>query len=132
MPEITLKKISHEALEEILQVEIPTVNLPAGSQTEPVLLSYAPEWDYSSQTFGIYVEGELVGVYCMTSTTETDSLWLGGYLLEHHYRAHGYGQTTLLEILKKISQDHPYCNSINLTIEPENVVARRLCQKKPR
>jgi RimJ/RimL family protein N-acetyltransferase len=133
MPGITLKKISHQALEEILHVQIPeAANPSSGLPAESLQLSYSPTWDNASQAFGIYVENELVGVYCMTSTSETDTLWLGGYLIEHRYRAHGYGQTTLLEILKKIGQDHPYCNIINLAVEPEKVVAQRLCHKNAR
>lgn len=130
MPGITLKKISHQALEDILHVRIPdAAGPPLEPAAAPLRSSYSPTWDSSSQPFGIYVENELVGVYCMTSTSETDALWLGGYLIEQRYRAHGYGQTTLLEILKKIGQDHPYCNTINLAVEPEAVVARHLCRK---
>ncbi|MCC6147842.1 MAG: hypothetical protein IT308_09775 [Anaerolineaceae bacterium] len=125
MPNISLKHISYQALEEILHITSATEhssNQPPGQAS--------PSWDFSSQAFGIYVEDELVGVYCMTVASETDSLWLGGYLIEHRYRAHGYGQNTLLEILKKINQDHPYCLTINLAVEPEGKVAQHLCQKK--
>lgn len=131
MPSISLKRISYQELEEILHVKMPDpVEVSSNAATAvPSHHSYSPTWDFSSQAFGIYVEDELVGMYCMTCASETDSLWLGGYLIEHRYRAHGYGQTTLLEIIKKINQDHPYCNTINLAIEPEKVVAERLCRK---
>jgi RimJ/RimL family protein N-acetyltransferase len=129
MPDISLKRISYPALEEILHIPSAAVNSSA-SPAETVSPAYSPAWDFASQAFGIYVENELVGVYCMTTASESDTLWLGGYLIEQRYRAHGYGQTTLLEILKKINQDHPYCNTINLAVEPENVVAQHLCQKK--
>lgn len=128
MPQITLKRINNQILEELLHIN----NIEAGKNTsavnnfEPATLSYAPRWDNASQTFGIYIEDELVGVYCMSSTPDSDALWLGGYLIEQRYRAYGYGQTTLIEIIKKITQEHPYCNTINLAIEPEQVVAQRL------
>lgn len=131
MPAITLKKISRQMLKEVLQIQIPeTAETSSGSPRESNFASYSPDWDYSSQIYGIFVENELVGVYCMTSNSEKDALWLGGYLIEQRYHAHGYGQNTLLEILKKISQDHPYCSAINIAVESEKVVSERLCRKR--
>ncbi|NPV76439.1 MAG: hypothetical protein HPY59_08680 [Anaerolineae bacterium] len=131
MPSITLKRISHQELEELLHIQIPDAAKNSGDEppATSTRYSYSPTWDFSSQAYGIFVDNDLVGVYCMTCVSEADALWLGGYLIEQRYRAHGYGQTTLLEILKKINQDHPYCNTINLSIEPEKVVAERLCRK---
>jgi len=131
MSSIILKPISHQELEEILHIKIPgTADIISnGTQVPSSRLSYSPTWDFASQPYGIYVDDDLVGMYCMTCASEMDTLWLGGYLIEQRYRARGYGQTTLLEIIKKINQDHPYCNTINLAIEPEKVVAERLCRK---
>jgi len=131
MPSVTLKRISRQELEELLHIKISDAAETSANNPPAVSIhySYFPTWDFSSQAFGIYVDNELVGVYCMTCASEADTLWLGGYLIEQRYRAHGYGQTTLLEIIKKINQDHPYCNTINLAVEPEKVVAERLCRK---
>lgn len=126
MPKISLVHVDREQIEALLGISF-------GRDPDPLMAdpnaAYAPAWDAHAQPFGIFIENQLVGLYCLTTSENGEKFLLGGYLIKERYQEHGYGQTTLIEILKKISQDHPYCQTINLAVEPQNIVVKRLCQK---
>jgi len=126
MPKISLVHVDRKRIEALLGISFEHDPNPL---TVDPHAAYAPVWDSHSQPFGIFIENQLVGLYCLTTSEDGEKFLLGGYLIKERYQEHGYGQTTLVEILKKISQDHPYCQTINLAVEPQNIVIKRLCQK---
>lgn len=126
MPKISLAHVDRDRIEALLGVSFE--HAPDPLEADPNA-AYAPVWDTRAQPFGIFIENQLVGLYCLTASEDGERFLLGGYLIKERYQEHGYGQTTLVEILKKIAQDHPYCQTINLSVEPQNIVIKRLCQK---
>lgn len=126
MPKISLVHVDRERIEALLGVSFERDPDPLMADPNA---AYAPVWDTQTQPFGIFIDNQLVGLYCLTTSEDGERFLLGGYLIKELYQAHGYGQTTLVEILKKIAQDHPYCQTINLAVEPQSIVIKRLCQK---
>ncbi|MBA2452103.1 MAG: GNAT family N-acetyltransferase, partial [Chloroflexia bacterium] len=52
--------------------------------------------------------------------------WIYHFFIDHHYQGRGYGTTALQAIIALLRHEHPYCQSVSLTVHPDNVAAQSL------
>lgn len=85
-----------------------------------------------------------VGIYAKETLTDTligfamygfwkeegphGRVWLDRFLIDKHYQGHGYGQTVLNLLIRKISAEYQ-CRQIYLSLYSENITAIRLYEK---
>lgn len=77
--------------------------------------------------FAIYDSTQMVG-FVMHAYEEktTDSYWINGFLIDQKYQRKGYGKAALQEMIQWIKERHPRCETIRLTVYPENERAKEL------
>ena len=103
----------------------------------PVVVSIAkvyirPDGDeYKYLPFCIYNhEDNLVGFVMITvDDTSTWSYWLNGFMIDANYQGKGYGVATIDAVRQYIRVNYPKSECLNLTVNPDNVVARKLYEK---
>lgn len=55
-----------------------------------------------------------------------DNFWLFHFFIDHRYQGRGYGKAALRLLLQYIKDHHPRCQSLHLTVHPENTRAQHL------
>ena len=78
----------------------------------------------------IYATGKLVGFFNLTVDVKTaDVYWISGFLIDKSVQRRGYGNAALMEVLGMIFGTYPRCQSVGLTVHPDNAIARHLYEK---
>jgi diamine N-acetyltransferase len=69
----------------------------------------------------------LVGMATLASEPERPGLiWLYHFFIDERYQGRGYGQEALAALISRVKRRQPPCQSLLLTVHPENHVAQRL------
>ena len=55
-----------------------------------------------------------------------DNYWIFHFFIDQHYQGRGYGTQALRLFLQFIRERHPQCQSLRLTVHPENTHAQHL------
>jgi diamine N-acetyltransferase len=70
---------------------------------------------------------ELVGMAALASEPERPALvWLYHFFIDERYQGQGYGREALTTLISRMKRRQPPCQSLLLTVHPENHVAQRL------
>jgi diamine N-acetyltransferase len=56
----------------------------------------------------------------------TDQYWIVHCFIDQRYQGRGYGQAALQRFIELVTQQHPTCQLLQLTVHPENERAQRL------
>jgi diamine N-acetyltransferase len=74
-----------------------------------------------------YRAEEMVGFVALAYQAENASLyWILHFFIDARNQGQGYGKEALEVLLREVEQQHPACQCIQLTVHPENTIARRL------
>ena len=57
---------------------------------------------------------------------QTDPGWLFHFFIDERFQGRGYGHAALAALISWVREHHPGCLSLQLTMHPENHVARHL------
>ncbi len=77
--------------------------------------------------YAFYTNEEMVGFAELAYEPESqDNYWLFHFFIDHHYQGRGYGKAALRLFLQFIRDHYPQCQSLQLTVHPENARARHL------
>ena len=91
-----------------------------------------PDGDaYVYAPFCVYAfDQTLVGFVMVTADeTTTWSYWLNGLMIDAAHQGKGYGLATMNAVIGYIRARYPQSECLNLTVNPENAVARKLYDK---
>ena len=70
-------------------------------------------------------EGELVGLAALAAEpARADLVWLFHFFVDKRLQGRGYGREALAALISWVREHHPGCLSLQLTVHPENHVAR--------
>lgn len=131
MRAITIKEVTRENWLEALELR---VHPEQERFAPPVVYAMAraciqPEGDPVTP-YAIYADGQMVGYFNCAYNPDTDDVyWISNFLIDRRYQRRGYGKAALTAIIALIRARFPRCRAINLTVHPENAIARRMYEK---
>ena len=79
------------------------------------------------EPYAFSVGGALVGMAALASEPERPALvWLYHFFIDERYQGQGYGREALAALISRVKSRQPPCQSLLLTVHPENSMAQRL------
>ena len=73
------------------------------------------------------VDGEMVGMAALAREIEQPELvWLYHFFIDERFQGRGYGREALATLISRVKRHQPLCQSLLLTVHPENSLAQRL------
>jgi diamine N-acetyltransferase len=79
------------------------------------------------EPYAFVSEGEMVGLAALaTEPRRADLRWLFHFFIDERFQGRGYGRAALAALISWVREHHPGCQSLLLTVHPENHVAQRL------
>jgi diamine N-acetyltransferase len=77
--------------------------------------------------YAFYADTEMVGFTELAYEPESvDNFWIFHFFIDHRYQRRGYGKEALRLFLQFIRDHHPPCQTLQLTVHPENERAQHL------
>lgn len=77
--------------------------------------------------YAFYVGAEMVGFTELAyEPGSLDDYWIFHFFIDHHYQGRGYGKQAIRLLLQFIREQHPQCQVLQLTVNPENTRAQHL------
>jgi diamine N-acetyltransferase len=77
--------------------------------------------------YAFYLNTEMVGFTELAyEPGSQENYWIFHFFIDRHYQGQGYGKKALHLFLQIIKDHHPLCQSIQLTVHPENQRAQHL------
>jgi diamine N-acetyltransferase len=77
--------------------------------------------------YAFYTDTKMVGFTELAYEPESvDNYWIFHFFIDRHYQGRGYGKEALRLFLQFIQDHHLQCQSLQLTVHPENTLAQRL------
>jgi len=77
--------------------------------------------------YAFYANAEMVGFTELAyKPGSLDNYWIFHFFIDCHYQRRGYGKEALRILLQFIRDHHPQCQTLQLTVHPENDHARHL------
>ena len=77
--------------------------------------------------FAFYRDTEMIGFTELAYEPDSkDNYWIFHFFIDHHYQGQGFGKKTLALFLQYINEHYPQCQSLQLTVHPENQRAQHL------
>ena len=135
MPAISLQPVTEQnwlaALELTVQptqqVFVPSVMLSlAKAYIQPNGFCYDPFAIYLRQRLG----KELIGFFSLIHLLDDPTFcYLGGFLIDQRFQGQGYGRAALAAIIRFVRMEHAECETIFLTVHPQNQIAVQLYQR---
>jgi diamine N-acetyltransferase len=75
----------------------------------------------------IYADERMVGFIELAFEPDSiDNYWLFHFFIDQRYQGQGYGKSALKMFINWVKEMHPVCQSISLTMHPENSQAEYL------
>jgi len=128
MDTITIQPITRDNWEDALKITVEkhqTSFVP--SVTEGIAYAHIKPWDEALDPYILSVNEAIVGFFYLSYTPESeDNYWIGGFQIDQAFQGKGYGKQSMTAIIDFITQHHPQCKVISLTVEKENVRAQSL------
>ena len=79
------------------------------------------------EPYAFLSEGEMVGMAALAAEPrQTDLRWLFHFFIDERFQGRGYGRAALTALISWVREHYPGCQSLQLTVHPENHVAQRL------
>lgn len=77
--------------------------------------------------YAFYAGIEMVGFTELAYEPESvDNYWIFHFFIDRHFQGRGYGKEALHLFLRFVQDQYPRCQALQLTVHPENELARRL------
>ncbi len=131
-PSIALRDIAQENWRDALALSLDPAQLRFVSDTTyPVALTLAKAYIQPGglpvAPFGIYTGAEMVGFFALTyEPNSVDRYLLMHFLIDRRHQRRGYGMGALHALVALLRERFPTCESVSLTVHPDNHPAQRL------
>ena len=80
--------------------------------------------------FAIYADDLMVGFLELAyEPGPNDNYWLFHFLIDQHHQGNGYGKNALNSFIDHLKNHYPTCQTVCLTVHPENRLAQHLYMK---
>ncbi|HEY7341433.1 MAG TPA: GNAT family N-acetyltransferase [Ktedonobacterales bacterium] len=77
--------------------------------------------------YAIYTGGMMIGFFALAHEPETaDQYWLFHFFIDQRHQGRGYGKAALQRLVELVEHDYSQCQTLRLTVHPENTAAQRL------
>ncbi len=77
--------------------------------------------------YAIYSDDEMIGFTMLAHAAQNpEAVWIYHFFIDHRYQGKGYGRSALSKLILLISERHPTCKQIRLSVHPDNHRAQRL------
>ncbi len=77
--------------------------------------------------YAFYKDDEMIGFTELAYEPESlEDYWIFHFFIDYRYQRRGYGKEALHTFFRFIRDHYPQCQAIQLTVHPENEVAKRL------
>jgi diamine N-acetyltransferase len=77
--------------------------------------------------YAIYADGHMIGfVELAFEPDSADNYWIYHFFIDQRYQGQGYGKSAISLFINEVKEIHPACQSIQLTVHPENTQAQHL------
>ena len=77
--------------------------------------------------YAFYVTTDMIGFAALAyEPGSIENYWLFHFFIDQRYQSKGYGKQALQLLLQSIRDNHPQCQTLQLTVHPENYHAQRL------
>ena len=77
--------------------------------------------------YAFYAEAEMVGFTELAyEPGSLEDYWIFHFFIDHHYQGRGYGKQAMRLFIQFIREQHPQCQVLKLTVNPENTRAQHL------
>ena len=135
MDQITLQPVTHRNWRQALKLSVlPEQQRFVADVTPPVAIALAKAYIKPGQKevepLAIYAGESMVGFLSLHYTPESvDDYWVFHFFIDQQYQHQGIGTAALRKLIELIRQKHPHCESVRLTVNPENEVAQAFYRK---
>ncbi|MDP9698284.1 GNAT family N-acetyltransferase [Paenibacillus polysaccharolyticus] len=97
------------------------------SITEGLAYAYIKPWDEAFDPYVLQIEEQVIGFFYLSYTPESlDNYWIGGFQIDKKFQGQGMGKRALRAIIDFITDKHPLCHVLSLTVERDNHIAQHL------
>ncbi len=115
-----------------LQLGVPPEQLHLVAGMAPIVAlalakAYIRPWNKEWVPYVFSADGAMIGFAELAyEPGSIANYWLFHFFIDQHYQGHGYGKQALLVFLQTIREQHPTCETFQLTVHPENQRAQHL------
>lgn len=127
---IEIKRVTQENIRDCARLEV------AEDQKQFVARNLATiAWAYVDPAFTPYAicDGEtvvgLAAVEYIPDNESYDRHWVPRFMIGEQFQGKGYGKKAMLKIIEMISENHPECERVRLSVVPENTAAIEFYKK---
>ena len=79
------------------------------------------------EPYAIYTDAMMIGFFALAYEPDTPGhYWLFHFFIDRRHQGRGYGKAAMERIIEMVRQKHPQCQTLRLTVHPENLAAQRL------
>ncbi len=130
--EITIREVTGENWRETLELSVRPEQQRFISDYAPIAAialakAYIRPGGMIMAPYAIYAGAMMVGFFALAYEPDTaDQYWLFHFFIDQRYQGRGYGRAAMQRLFELVKQDYPQCQTLHLTVHPENVAAQRL------
>lgn len=132
METIIFQKVTRQNWRKTLSLSVHPDQQRFVSDFSPISLiglakAYVRPFNFIWLPYAIYADDLMIGFLELAfEPTKDDVSWLFHFFIDHHYQGQGYGKSALKSLIEHIKINHPTCQSLHLTVHPENQWAQHL------
>ncbi len=132
MTEVTMREVTHENWRATLQLSVaPDQQRFIAAYTPIAAIALAKAYIRPGglvwTPYAFYAAGELVGFTELAyEPNSAEAYWLFHFFIDQRYQGRGHGKQALATLIRRVKDQHPHCQAIQLTVHPENLRAQRL------
>jgi len=125
---ITIRPITRNNWEDAIKITVAEYQKPwVPSVMEGIAYAHIKPWDEALDPYIIDLNGAIIGFFYLSYTPGSeDNYWIGGFQIAKEFQGKGYGKQSMKTIIDFITQQHPNCKEISLTVEKANDRAQSL------
>lgn len=77
--------------------------------------------------YAIYADQDMVGfIELAYEPNSSDHYWIYHFFIDQMHQGRGYGKAALQAFIRLVTEEHPHCQQIKLTVHPDNRRAQSL------
>lgn len=132
MATITFQQVTQQNWRETLSLSVHPDQQRFVSDYSPVTLiglakAYIRPMDFVWVPYAIYADERMIGFLELAfAPTKDDDFWIFHFFIDHHHQGQGYGKGALRSFIDHMKINYPTCQSLRLTVHPENQRAEHL------
>jgi diamine N-acetyltransferase len=133
--QVTLREVTRDNWTEAFDLSVKPDQLRFIAEgTPPVAIALAKAYIRPSGIpavpYAIYSGPEMVGFFNLVyEPGSVDNYWIFHYFIDQRFQGRGLGTAGLDALVRLLKADYPACESLALTVDPENHAAERLYRR---